>query len=134
MLNDRIMKSYSISLYIEEMNKIHKTKAVFNQADRKTSVIIVQLLNNKSAKLPIDLTGSKIVAKIKKNDETTSDILCSILDKENGYVAIGLTEQALLVLGDNIIELEIQCNSQILYTPKMSYTVVDNLFDEQELL
>lgn len=134
MFNDRIIKSYSISLYLKEMNKIHKTKAIFNQADRKTSIIIVQLLEDKSSKIPIDLTGSKVVAKIMKSDNTTSDILCSILDKENGYVAIGLTEQALLALGENIIELEVQCNSQILYTPKMSYTVVDNLYDESELI
>ena len=134
MFNDRIIKSYSISLYLKEMNKIHKTKAIFNQADRKTSIIIVQLLEDKISKIPIDLTGSKVVAKIMKSDNTTSDILCSILDKENGYVAIGLTEQALLALGENIVELEVQYNSQILYTPKMSYTVVDNLYDESELI
>lgn len=134
MFNDRIIKSYSVSLYLKEMNKIHKTKAIFNQGDRKTSIIIVQLLEDKSSKNPIDLTGSKVIAKIMKSDNTTSNILCSILDKENGYVAIGLTEQALLALGENIIELEIQCNSQILYTPKMSYTVVDNLYDESELI
>lgn len=134
MFNDRIIKSYSISLYVEEMNKIHKTKAIFNQGDRNTSVIMVQLVNNKTNKIPIDLTGSRIIAKIMKSDSTTSTALCSILDKENGFVAIGLTEQALLALGENIIELEIQCGNQILYTPKMSYTVVDNLFDEQELL
>lgn len=134
MLNDRIIKSYSISLYIEEMNKIHKTKAVFNQADRKTSIIIVQLFNNKSEKAIIDLTGSKVVAKIMKNDNTTSDILCSILEAELGVVAIGLTQQALLAVGENIIELEIQSNDQILYSPKMSYTVVDNLYDENELI
>lgn len=134
MLNDRIIKNYSISLYIEEMNKIHKTKAVFNQADRKTSVIVVQLLNNKNDKAIIDLTGSKVIAKIMKNDNTTSDILCSILEAELGVVAIGLTQQALLAIGENIIELEIQSNDQILYSPKMSYTVVDNLYDENELI
>ena len=134
MLNENIIKDYSISLYMEEMNKIHKTKALFNQKDSRTSVVIIQLLNNKNEKNPINLTGCKIVAKILKSDNTTSSILCSILDAENGYLALGMTEQALLVIGDNVFELEIQYENQILYSPKMSYTVVDNLYDESPLL
>lgn len=134
MLNERIIRDYSVSIYIENLNKIHKTKAIFNQADRKSSVLIVQLLNNKNEKKPINVTGCTIVAKILKNDGTTSDILCAKLDEENGFIAVGLTEQALLTVGENIIELQIQYGNQLMHSPKMSYTVVDNLYDESELL
>lgn len=134
MLNERIIKDYSLQLPVEDMNKVHKTKAIFNQGDRRTSVIIVQLVNNKRDKLAIDLTECTILAKIFKTDETTSTILCSILDRENGVVAIGMTEQALLTIGENLVELEIQSGNQILYSPKMSYAVVDNLFDTDELI
>lgn len=134
MLNERIIRGYSLSVYMNDLNRTINSKAIFNQKDIKTAVLIVQLLNNKTEKLPIDLTGSTVVAKVLKNDDTKSLIYCSVLDPISGTVAVGFTEQTLLTTGTNSFELEIQSGYQIVYSPKISYTVVDNLFDEQELL
>ena len=134
MLNERIIRGYSLSVYMNDLNRTINSKAIFNQKDVKTAVLIVQLLNNKTEKLPIDLTGTTVVAKVLKNDNTKSLIHCSVLDPISGTIAVGFTEQTLLTIGANSFELEIQSGYQIVYSPKISYTVVDNLFDEQELL
>lgn len=134
MLNERIIRGYSLSVYMNDLNRTINSKAIFNQKDVKTAVLIVQLLNNKTEKLPIDLTGTTVVAKVLKNDDTKSLIHCSVLDPILGTIAVGFTEQTLLTIGTNSFELEIQSGYQIVYSPKISYTVVDNLFDEQELL
>ena len=134
MLNERIIRGYSLSVYMNDLNRTINSKAIFNQKDVKTAVLIVQLLNNKTEKSPIDLTGTTVIAKVLKNDGTTSLIYCSVLNPTLGTVAVGFTEQTLLSIGENSFELEIQSGYQVVYSPKISYTVVDNLFDEEELL
>ena len=49
-------------------------------------------------------------------------------------MAVAFTEQTLLTIGVNTFELEIQSGNQVLYSPKIAYTVTDNLFDENELI
>ena len=134
MLNERIIRDYSLSVYMNSLDKTINSKAIFNQRDLRTAALVVQLLDNKKNKKPIDLTGTTVVAKILKNDDTKSTIYCTILEPELGTVAIGFTEQTLLTIGVNMFEFEIQAGHQILYSPKISYTVVDNLFDEDDLL
>lgn len=134
MLNERIIRGYSLSVYMNDLNRTINSKAIFNQKDVKTAVLIIQLLNNKTEKSPIDLTGSTVVAKVLKNDGTKSLIYCSVLNPVLGTVAVGFTEQTLLTIGENSFELEIQSGYQVVYSPKIAYTVVDNLFDEEELL
>lgn len=134
MLNERIIRDYSMVLYMEELNKTHNSKALFSQMDKRTSVLMIQLLDNKKNKQAMDLTGATVYAKVLKNDETTSTISCSVLDKEQGVIAIGLTEQCLVCLGQNLIELVVQDNTQQLYSPKISYTVTEGLYDENILI
>lgn len=96
MLNERIIRDYSIIIYMNNMNKTVNSKAIFNQKDIRTAVLMLQLFNNKVDNLPINLNGCDVVAKVLKNDDTQSLIKCSVLDGDNGLVAIGFTEQALL--------------------------------------
>ena len=134
MLNERIIRDYSTSVYMNDLNRTINSQALFNQKDVKTAVLVVQLLNNKSEKAPIDLTGSNVMAKILKNDNTKSVLYCSVLSPELGTVAVAFTEQTLLTIGVNTFELEIQSENQVVYSPKIAYTVTDNLFDENELI
>ena len=78
MLNERIIRDYSTSVYMNDLNRTINSQALFNQKDVKTAVLVVQLLNNKSEKVPIDLTGSNVMAKILENDNTKSVLYCSV--------------------------------------------------------
>lgn len=130
MLNERIIRDYSMTLYIEELNKIHKSKAIFNINDKKTSIILIQLFDNKKEKNIINLTDSNVVGRIDKPDETNCTVLCNVLDKDNGVLAVGLNNAAINVLGECLLTLEVVSGDQTLVLPQISYTVTGKLFED----
>lgn len=131
MLKQNLFRGYSINVNMKSLNKKINTKAVFNQKDYKTAMLVFNFSMDGNI---LDITGCKVIAKILKNDDTRVVLEAQVLDAENGLVAVGLGEQALACVGQNDIELIIQYNDQQLYSPKMTYIVSDNLYDEEELV
>ena len=82
----------------------------------------------------IDLTDCDTRVEILKPDNTKVIQNCEIIDEENGIVVIDLTSQCLSAIGEVVCELVIQSGTQVLYSPRITYTVVDNLFDEVDFV
>ena len=131
MYNESIIRNYSISVYINELNKIHKSKGIFDVNDKKTSIIYIQLLDNKKDKNTINLNGVKIIPRIERPDGSYTGAKCSILDKNLGLIAVGINSFTEKCIGENILTLQIFSeDGQILNTPKINYIVCGNLFEE----
>lgn len=131
MLKQNLFRGYSIDVNMKALNKKINTKAVFNQRDYKTAMLVFSFNMDGEA---LDITDCKVMAKILKNDDNKVVLEAQILDAESGLVAVGLGEQALACVGQNIIELVVQYNDQQLYSPQMMYIVSDNLYDEDEIV
>lgn len=124
-MNNNIIRNVTVNVDMNRMNRVVNTRAVFNQRDVKTAVILCNL-NMGGA---INLSNCTVKADILKPDGTNVVTLCQILDEEKGLVAIGLNNQCLSAIGEVRCELSIQSESQTLYSPVLVYNVVDNLFD-----
>lgn len=124
-MNNNIIRNVTVTVDMNRMNRVVNTRAVFNQRDVKTAVILCNL-NMGGA---INLSNCTVKADILKPDGTNVVTLCQILDEENGLVAVGLNNQCLSAIGEVRCELSIQSETQILYSPVLIYNVVDNLFD-----
>lgn len=124
-MNNNIIRNVTVTVDMNRMNRVVNTRAVFNQRDVKTAVILCNL-NMGGA---INLSNCTVKADILKPDGTNVVTLCQILDEENGLVAVGLNDQCLSAIGEVRCELSIQSESQVLYSPVLIYNVVDNLFD-----
>lgn len=124
-MNNNIIRNVTVTVDMNRMNRVVNTRAVFNQRDDKTAVILCNL-NMGGA---INLSNCTVKADILKPDGTNVVTLCQILDEENGLVAVGLNNQCLSAIGEVRCELSIQSESQVLYSPVLIYNVVDNLFD-----
>lgn len=124
-MNNNIIRNVTVTVDMNRMNRVVNTRAVFNQRDVKTAVILCNL-NMGGA---INLSNCTVKADILKPDGTNVVTLCQILDEENGLVAVGLNNQCLSAIGEVRCELSIQSESQVLYSPVLIYNVVDNLFD-----
>ena len=124
-MNNNIIRNVTVTVDMNRMNRVVNTRAVFNQRDVKTAVILCNL-NMGGA---INLSNCTVKADILKPDGTNVVTLCQILDEEKGLVAIGLNNQCLSAIGEVRCELSIQSETQILYSPVLIYSVVDNLFD-----
>lgn len=129
MIKQELLRGQYVQVNMHKLNKTINSKAVFNQKDIKTATILCQL----SLDAPIDLTGCSVSAEILKPDETTVIQKAQIIDATTGMVAIGLTEQCLSAIGTVQCELVVQTENQVLYSPKISYVVVDNLFDTEDI-
>ena len=124
-MNNNIIRNVTVTVDMNRMNRVVNTRAVFNQRDVKTAVI---LCNIDMGGL-VNLSNCTVKADILKPDGTNVVTLCQILDEEKGLVAIGLNDQCLSAIGEVRCELSIQSESQTLYSPVLVYNVVDNLFD-----
>ena len=124
-MNNNIIRNVIVTVDMNRMNRVVNTRAVFNQRDVKTAVI---LCNIDMGGL-VNLSNCTVKADILKPDGTNVVTLCQILDEEKGLVAIGLNNQCLSAIGEVRCELSIQSESQTLYSPVLIYNVVDNLFD-----
>ena len=124
-MNNNIIRNVTVTVDMNRMNRVVNTRAVFNQRDVKTAVI---LCNIDMGGL-VNLSNCTVKADILKPDGTNVVTLCQILDEEKGLVAIGLNNQCLSAIGEVRCELSIQSESQTLYSPVLVYNVVDNLFD-----
>ena len=124
-MNNNIIRNVTVTVDMNRMNRVVNTRAVFNQRDVKTAVI---LCNIDMGGL-VNLSNCTVKADILKPDGTKVVTLCQILDEEKGLVAIGLNNQCLSAIGEVRCELSIQSESQTLYSPVLVYNVVDNLFD-----
>ena len=124
-MNNNIIRNVTVTVDMNRMNRVVNTRAVFNQRDVKTAVI---LCNIDMGGL-VNLSNCTVKADILKPDGTKVVTLCQILDEEKGLVAIGLNNQCLSAIGEVRCELSIQSETQILYSPVLIYNVVDNLFD-----
>lgn len=124
-MNNNIIRNVTVTVDMNRMNRVVNTRAVFNQRDVKTAVI---LCNIDMGGL-VNLSNCTVKAEILKPDGTNVVTLCQILDEEKGLVAIGLNEQCLSAIGEVRCELSIQSETQTLYSPVLVYNVVDNLFD-----
>ena len=124
-MNNNIIRNVTVTVDMNRMNRVVNTRAVFNQRDVKTAVI---LCNIDMGGL-VNLSNCTVKADILKPDGTKVVTLCQILDEEKGLVAIGLNDQCLSAIGEVRCELSIQSESQTLYSPVLVYNVVDNLFD-----
>ena len=124
-MNNNIIRNVIVTVDMNRMNRVVNTRAVFNQRDVKTAVI---LCNIDMGGL-VNLSNCTVKADILKPDGTNVVTLCQILDEEKGLVAIGLNNQCLSAIGEVRCELSIQSETQTLYSPVLVYNVVDNLFD-----
>ena len=124
-MNNNIVRNVTVNVDMNRMNRVVNTRAVFNQRDVKTAVI---LCNIDMGGL-VNLSNCTVKADILKPDGTNVVTLCQILDEEKGLVAIGLNNQCLSAIGEVRCELSIQSETQTLYSPVLVYNVVDNLFD-----
>ena len=124
-MNNNIIRNVTVDVDMNRMNRVVNTRAVFNQRDVNTAVI---LCNINMGGL-VNLSNCTVKADILKPDGTKVVTLCQILDEEKGLVAIGLNNQCLSAIGEVRCELSIQSETQILYSPVLIYNVVDNLFD-----
>lgn len=124
-MNNNIIRNVTVTVDMNRMNRVVNTRAVFNQRDVKTAVI---LCNIDMGGL-VNLSNCTVKADILKPDGTNVVTLCQILDEEKGLVAIGLNNQCLSAIGEVRCELSIQSETQTLYSPVLVYNVVDNLFD-----
>lgn len=126
MINQELLRTTALTIEMKNMRKKINSKAVFNQRDIRTAMLLCQLTMDGES---IDLTDCTISAEILKPDGKTVIQKGQVVDAISGTVAIGLTEQCLSSIGDVSCEIIVQYGNQILYSPKISYIVVDNLFD-----
>ena len=124
-MNQNILRRVNVSVDMKRINRVVNTRATFNQRDVKTAV----LLCNLSMDEPLKLSECTVTADVLKPDGTEVVVLCQILDEEKGVVAVGLTNQCLMVPGEVRCELTVRSNTQTLYSPVLIYNVNDNLFD-----
>lgn len=130
MINQELLRTTALTIEMKNMRKKINSKAVFNQRDIRTAMLLCQLTMDGES---IDLTDCTISAEILKPDGKTVIQKGQIVDAISGTVAIGLTEQCLSSIGDVSCEIIVQYGNQILYSPKISYIVVDNLFDATQI-
>lgn len=130
MINQELLRTTALTIEMKNMKKKINSKAVFNQRDIRTAMLLCQLTMDGES---IDLTDCTISAEILKPDGKTVIQKGQVVDPISGTVAIGLTEQCLSSIGDVSCEIIVQYGNQILYSPKISYIVVDNLFDTTQI-
>lgn len=130
MINQELLRTTVLTIEMKNMRKKINSKAVFNQRDIRTAMLLCQLTMDGES---IDLTDCTISAEILKPDGKTVIQKGQVVDAISGTVAIGLTEQCLSSIGDVSCEIIVQYGNQILYSPKISYIVVDNLFDTTQI-
>lgn len=130
MINQELLRTTALTIEMKNMRKKINSKAVFNQRDIRTAMLLCEL---KMDGEPIELTGCTVSAEILKADGKTVIQKGQIVDEANGVLAIGLTEQCLSSIGEASCEIIVQYGNQILYSPKISYIVVDNLFDTTQI-
>ena len=130
MINQELLRTTALTIEMKNMRKKINSKAVFNQRDIRTAMLLCQLTMDGES---IDLTDCTISAEILKPDGKTVIQKGQVVDAISGTVAIGLTEQCLSSIGDVSCEIIVQYGNQILYSPKISYIVVDNLFDTTQI-
>lgn len=130
MINQELLRTTALTVEMKNMRKKINSKAVFNQRDIRTAMLLCQLTMDGES---IDLTDCTISAEILKPDGKTVIQKGQVVDAISGTVAIGLTEQCLSSIGDVSCEIIVQYGNQILYSPKISYIVVDNLFDTTQI-
>ena len=130
MINQELLRATALTIEMKNMRKKINSKAVFNQRDIRTAMLLCQLTMDGES---IDLTDCTISAEILKPDGKTVIQKGQVVDAISGTVAIGLTEQCLSSIGDVSCEIIVQYGNQILYSPKISYIVVDNLFDTTQI-
>lgn len=130
MINQELLRTTALTIEMKNMRKKINSKAVFNQRDIRTAMLLCQLTMDGES---IDLTDCTISAEILKPDGKTVIQKGQVVDAISGTVAIGLTEQCLSSIGEASCEIVVQYDNQILYSPKISYIVVDNLFDTTQI-
>ena len=130
MINQELLRTTALTIEMKNMRKKINSKAVFNQRDIRTAMLLCQLTMDGES---IDLTDCTISAEILKPDGKTVIQKGQVVDAISGTVAIGLTEQCLSSIGESSCEIVVQYDNQILYSPKISYIVVDNLFDTTQI-
>ena len=130
MINQELLRTTALTIEMKNMRKKINSKAVFNQRDIRTAMLLCQLTMDGES---IDLTDCTISAEILKPDGKTVIQKGQVVDAISGTVAIGLTEQCLSSIGDVSCEIIVQYGNQILYSPKINYIVVDNLFDTTQI-
>ena len=130
MLNQELLRTTVLDVEMKNMKRRINSKAVFNQRDTRTAMLLCGL---KMDDEPVDLTGCTISAEILKPDGKTVIQKGQVVNATEGTVAIGLTEQCLSSIGEVSCEIVVQYGSQILYSPKIVYVVVDNLFETTEI-
>ena len=130
MINQELLRTTALTIEMKNMRKKINSKAVFNQRDIRTAMLLCQLTMDGES---IDLTDCTVSEEILKPDGKTVIQKGQVVDAISGTVAIGLTEQCLSSIGDVSCEIIVQYGNQILYSPKISYIVVDNLFDTTQI-
>ena len=96
MIKQNLLRGYIVNVNMKMLNKKINTKAIFNQQDHKTAMLVFQLQMDGV----LDLTGCTVVAKLLKNDGNQVAIKGQIIDATQGVVAVGLSQQALACIGE----------------------------------
>lgn len=103
----------------------------FNEQDTETAFIEANLINNKDI---LDLTTvDKVVANIRKNDDTKVVSDCTILDAKNGKIKIPFSPQALKMMGVNQFQIMVTKGLQQLNSPKFYYNVDEALISNDDI-
>ena len=125
MFKNNLLRIFTIDVDMKTIGKNINTKALFNTKDYKTSILRFNLsMDNKH----LDISDCKVIVRILKGNKDKVEIEGKILDAENGVAIVGLNKRALECIGENWVELLVQYNEQKLYSPKMYYTVSDNIY------
>lgn len=120
------IRGYAISLDFNSLSKTLNTQAYFSQSDINTSMIAIQLLNDKN---PIILDESSIVyANIERADGTVVTNKCTIVDASIGAILISFSTLANEIAGTNMFEIVVRHAGNFkLVSPKVSYKIYDSI-------
>ena len=111
MIRQELLRGQIVQVNMYNLNRKINSKAVFNQRDVKTAVLLCQLYMDGT----MDLTECSVSAEILKSDGKTVIQKAQIINATSGIVAVGLTEQCLSAIGEVTCELVVQSETQILY-------------------
>ena len=88
MIKQELLRGQIVQVNMYNLNRTINSKAVFNQKDVKTAMLLCQLTMDGA----LDLTGCAVSAEILKPDGTDVVQKAQIVDAERGIVAVGLTD------------------------------------------
>ncbi|NJJ36689.1 hypothetical protein GSQ51_17775 [Clostridioides difficile] len=128
------IKNYPLVLDFSNyrINKSLVDSFIYDENDTNTAVITVELKNNDKS---IDLSVyDYITLNIKKNDGTTIDQQCKIIDESKGIVEIIFSKQALLCSGLHSFQIALINEESQIFSPKVFYRVEEGALNDSDIV